>query len=88
MELRLFTSKGKIYMGKKDDDNVIEAEGTVMECFRAAKFSVKLDSGQMITAHLSGKMKRFRIRVLLGDRVKVELSPYDLTMGRITYRSK
>jgi|TARA_A100001015_G_C14616798_1_gene566376 translation initiation factor IF-1 len=71
---------------KKDD--VIEVEGKVMECFKAGKFLVKLDTGQEIMAYLSGKMKKFRIRVLLGDKVTVELSSYDLTIGRITFRSK
>lgn len=69
-------------------DSVIEVNGKVMECFKGGKFLVKLDSGQDITAYLSGRMKKFRIRVLLGDDVKVELSPYDLTIGRITFRSK
>ena len=71
---------------KKDD--VIEVEGKVIECFKAGKFLVKLDTGQEIMAYLSGKMKKFRIRVLLGDKVTVELSSYDLTIGRITFRSK
>lgn len=71
---------------KKED--IIEASGKVMECYKAGKFLVKLDSGQEITAYLSGRMKKFRIRVLLGDVVKVELSHYDLTIGRITFRSK
>ena len=69
-------------------DNGIEVNGKVMESFKGGKFLVKLDSGQEITAYLSGRMKKFRIRVLLGDNVKVELSPYDLTIGRITFRSK
>jgi translation initiation factor IF-1 len=71
---------------KKSD--TIEVNGKVTECFKGGKFQVKLDSGQDITAYLSGRMKKFRIRVLLGDVVKVELSPYDLTIGRITFRSK
>ena len=68
--------------------DTIEVTGKVMECFKGGKFLIKLDSGQDITAYLSGRMKKFRIRVLLGDNVKVELSPYDLTIGRITFRSK
>ena len=71
----------------KNSDN-IEVSGKVVECFKGGKFLVKLDSGQDIMAYLSGRMKKFRIRVLLGDVVKVELSPYDLTIGRITFRSK
>ena len=73
---------------KKDKSDVIEVSGKVTECFKGGKFLVHLDSGQDITAYLSGRMKKFRIRVLLGDVVKVELSPYDLTIGRITFRSK
>lgn len=69
-------------------DDVIEVEGKVIECFKGGKFSVKLDTGQEVVAYLSGKMKKFRIRVLLGDQVTVELSSYDLTLGRITFRSK
>jgi translation initiation factor IF-1 len=71
---------------KKND--TIEANGKVIECFKGGKFLVKLDSGQEISAYLSGRMKKFRIRVLLGDDVKMELSPYDLTIGRIVFRSK
>ncbi len=72
--------------GKKKD--VIEAEGTVMEALPNAMFRVQLDSGHTVLAHISGKMRMYYIRILLGDRVKVELSPYDLTRGRITYRDK
>ncbi len=71
---------------KKSD--TIEVTGKVLECFKGGKFLVELDSGQHVTAYLSGRMKKFRIRVLLGDVVKIELSPYDLSIGRITFRSK
>lgn len=71
---------------KKKD--VIETEGTVVEALPDAMFRVKLDSGHTILAHISGKMRMHYIRILLGDRVTVELSPYDLTRGRITYRFK
>lgn len=70
---------------KKD---VIETEGTVVEALPNAMFRVELDTGHKVLAHLSGKMRIHYIRVLLGDRVKVELSPYDLTRGRIVYRYK
>ena len=70
--------------GKQKD--VIEAEGTVMEALPNAMFRVQLDSGHSVLAHISGKMRMYYIRILLGDRVRVELSPYDLTRGRITYR--
>jgi len=71
---------------KKKD--VIEAVGTVVEALPNAMFKVKLDSGHEVLAHISGKMRMYYIRILLGDRVQVELSPYDLTRGRITYRFK
>ena len=64
----------------------IETEGTVVEALPNAQFTVELENGHQILAHLSGKMRKYYIRVLLGDRVKVELTPYDLTRGRIVYR--
>ncbi len=70
------------------DKDIIEVEGTVLESLPNAQFKVKLDTGQEILAHISGKMRKYYIRILLGDRVKLELSPYDLTRGRITYRPK
>lgn len=70
---------------KKD---VIEVEGKIVETMPNAMFRVELDTGQVVLAHVSGKIRKNFIRVLLGDRVKVELSPYDLTKGRITYRLK
>src|SRR3954453_19546922 len=66
----------------------IDVEGEVIEALPSLNFRVKLDMGHEVLAHLAGKMRRFRIRVLPGDRVRVELSPYDLTRGRITYRMK
>ncbi|MFC1483296.1 translation initiation factor IF-1 [Candidatus Margulisiibacteriota bacterium] len=69
-------------------DDIIEVEGVVKEALPNAMFRVTLDTGQDIVAHVSGKIRKHSIRVLLGDRVKVELSPYDLTRGRITYRIK
>ena len=74
-------------MGKKKEDK-IEMEGTVVEALPATQFRVQLDNGHEILAYLSGKMRRYYIRILLGDRVRVELSPYDLTRGRIVYRYK
>lgn len=64
----------------------IEVIGTIEELLPAATFKVKLDAGQEILAHLSGKMRMYKIRLLPGDKVKVEMTPYDLTKGRITYR--
>lgn len=64
----------------------IEVTGVVDELLPAAKFRITLENGQTIIGHLSGKMRMFRIRILPGDRVKLEMSPYDLTKGRIVYR--
>jgi translation initiation factor IF-1 len=66
----------------------IEMEGTVVEALPSTQFKVELDNGHEILAYLSGKMRKYYIRVLLGDRVTVELSPYDLSRGRITFRKK
>jgi translation initiation factor IF-1 len=72
-------------MGSKDK---IEVEGTVIEALPGMMFRVELDDGHGVLAYLSGKMRKYYIRILLGDRVRVELSPYDLEKGRITYRYK
>ena len=72
-------------MSKKD---VIEVEGTVIEAMPNTIFKVKLAKGHEITAHISGKLRMNYIRILPGDKVLVELSPYDLTKGRITWRNK
>ena len=72
-------------MSKKD---VIEVEGTVIEAMPNTIFKVKLANGHEITAHISGKLRMNYIRILPGDKVLVELSPYDLTTGRITWRNK
>ena len=69
-------------------DDAIEVEGTVMEPLPNAMFTVTLENGHKVLAHVSGKMRMNFIRILPGDKVKVELSPYDLTRGRITYRAK
>lgn len=73
-------------MSKKDD--VIETQGVVVESLPNAQFIVTLENDHKILAHLSGKMRMNFIRILPGDKVTVELSPYDLTKGRITYRDK
>lgn len=72
-------------MSKKD---VIEVEGTVIDAMPNTIFKVKLENGHEITAHISGKLRMNYIRILPGDKVLVELSPYDLTKGRITWRNK
>jgi translation initiation factor IF-1 len=69
-------------------DDAIEVEGTVIETLPNAMFRVELPNGHKILAHISGKMRMHFIRILPGDKVTVELSPYDLSRGRITYRSK
>jgi translation initiation factor IF-1 len=68
---------------KKDK---LEMEGTVKECLPGTQFRVELTNGHEVLAYLCGKMRKYYIRVLLGDRVRVEMSPYDLTRGRIVYR--
>jgi len=69
-------------------EEAIEVEGIVVEPLPNAMFRVKLDNDHVVLAHISGKMRKYYIRILPGDRVTVELSPYDLTRGRITYRAK
>jgi translation initiation factor IF-1 len=73
-------------MTKQEDK--IEVEGTITEALPSTQFRVELDNKHTVLAYLSGKMRKYYIRILLGDRVRVELSPYDLTRGRITYRYK
>lgn len=73
-------------MSKKEEK--IEVEGTVIEALPGTQFRVELDNGHEVLAYLSGKMRKYYIRILLGDRVRVEITPYDLTRGRITYRYK
>ncbi len=69
-------------------EEAIEVEGTVIEPLPNAMFRVKLENGHIVLAHISGKMRKYFIKILPGDKVTVELSPYDLTRGRITYRVK
>jgi len=72
----------------KASQQKVEVEGTIIEALPNTQFRVELDNGHEVLAYISGKMRRFYIRILLGDRVRVELSPYDLTRGRIVYRYK
>ncbi|MDF1677301.1 MAG: translation initiation factor IF-1 [Legionellaceae bacterium] len=72
-------------MAKEDH---IEMTGTVVDTLPNTKFRVELENGHVITAHISGRMRKNYIRILTGDSVKVELTPYDLTKGRITFRDK
>ena len=71
-------------MAKKEEK--LEVEGIVVEALPNTQFTVELDNGHRVLAYLSGKMRRYYIRILLGDRVRVEMTPYDLSRGRITYR--
>ncbi len=71
-------------MAKKEDK--LEVEGVVVEALPNTQFMVELDNGHRVLTYLSGKMRRYYIRILLGDRVRVEMTPYDLNRGRITYR--
>lgn len=66
----------------------IEQDGTIVEALSNAMFRVELENGHLITAHISGKMRMYYIKILPGDKVKVAMSPYDLTKGRITFRYK
>ena len=70
-------------MAKEDP---IEMDGVVIETLRNTKFKVKLDNGHVVTAHISGKMRKNYIRILTGDKVRVEVTPYDLSRARITFR--
>jgi len=72
-------------MGKEEK---ILVDGEVIEALPGTQFKVRLDNGHEVLAYLAGKMRRYYIRILLGDRVKMEMSPYDLTRARITYRQK
>jgi len=69
-------------------DDVMEFDGEVVETLPNTTFRVKLENGHVITAHISGKMRKHYIRILTGDKVKVEMTPYDLTKGRITFRAR
>ncbi len=81
-------AKSKHSIVKMSKEDAIEFQGVVSELLPNAMFKVKLDNDHEVIAHTSGKMRKNRIRVLAGDRVTVEMTPYDLTKGRITFRSK
>ncbi|HEX7341711.1 MAG TPA: translation initiation factor IF-1 [Rhodanobacteraceae bacterium] len=69
-------------------DDVIEMEGTVIETLPNTMFRVELENSHVVTAHISGRMRKHYIRILTGDKVRIEMTPYDLTKGRITYRMR
>ncbi|GJQ10078.1 hypothetical protein GpartN1_g4836.t1 [Galdieria partita] len=79
-------SKGFVWMAAKVKKDMLEAEGKVIDTLPNAVFRVELDNGSVILAHIAGKLRKNLIRILEGDRVKVEISPYDTTKGRITVR--
>ncbi len=79
---------GAFFNGFMAKDDVIEFEGTISEPLPHPLFRVKLETGHELIAHISGRMRKNYIRILTGDRVKVEMTPYDLTKGRITYRHR
>lgn len=87
-EARLCASNGGPDVPRMSKEDLIEFQGTVVELLPNAMFRVELDNGHEVLAHTSGKMRKNRIRVLAGDRVNVEMTPYDLTKGRITFRYK
>ena len=70
------------------EEGAFEVEGVVTQALANTRFRVKLDTGDEVMAHVAGRMRKFFIRIVPGDRVKVELSPYDLTKGRIVYRER
>ena len=82
---RIFNQIGGILLAK---DDVIEFEGVVLEALPNATFKVKLPNGHIVMAHISGRLRQNYIRILPGDKVTVEVSVYDLTKGRITWRAK
>jgi translation initiation factor IF-1 len=75
-----------IHKGRMAKEEQIEMDGTVADTLPNTMFRVELENGHMVTAHISGKMRKNYIRILTGDKVKVELTPYDLSKGRITFR--
>jgi translation initiation factor IF-1 len=81
-----FSVAEEVFVAEKETK--VEFEGEVLESFRSGMYRIGLDNGHETLAYTSGKMRRYRIRINPGDRVKVELSPYDLDRGRIVYRSK
>jgi len=83
-QYRLFDN----WRGLMAKEDVIEMDGVVMETLPNTMFRVELENGHVVTAHISGRMRKHYIRILTGDKVKVELTPYDLSKGRITYRTK
>ena len=85
LQFKVLIAWDKIQMAKEDQ---IEMEGKVIDTLPNTMFRVELENGHVVTAHISGKMRKHYIRILTGDSVKVEMTPYDLTKGRITFRMR
>jgi translation initiation factor IF-1 len=83
-----FPSREGLSPSKMAKEDAIEMEGKVIDTLPNTMFRVELDNGHVVTAHISGRMRKHYIRILTGDRVTVELTPYDLSKGRIVYRKK
>jgi translation initiation factor IF-1 len=75
-------------MAQKEKEEALEVEGQVLQALANTRFRVQIEGGHVVTAHVAGRMRKNFIRIVPGDRVKVELSPYDLTKGRITFRER
>ena len=75
-------------MAQKQKEEALEVEGTVVQALANTRFRVEIEGGHLVLAHVAGKMRKHFIRIVPGDKVRVELSPYDLTKGRITYRER
>jgi translation initiation factor IF-1 len=84
--MKVTSKRGPGPMAEKDKEEKFEVEGTVIEALPNTQFRVKLENGHVVLAYIAGRMRRSYIRVLLGDRVRLEMSPYDLSRARITYR--
>jgi translation initiation factor IF-1 len=77
-----------VCMAQKEKEEALEVEGVVTQALANTRFRVQIDGGHIVIAHVAGKMRKHFIRIVPGDRVRVELSPYDLTKGRITFRER
>jgi translation initiation factor IF-1 len=78
----------ELFMAEKEKEAALEVEGVVTQALANTRFRVQLDGGHLVIAHVAGKMRKNFIRIVPGDKVRVELSPYDLTKGRITFRER
>jgi translation initiation factor IF-1 len=86
--IRLEILRGSQFVEEKQKEEALEVEGVVTQALANTRFRVQIEGGHIVTAHVAGRMRKNFIRIVPGDRVKVELSPYDLTKGRITFRER